>query len=141
MARTTGTGGTDNVLADIGLPDAEELTAKVILAKKINDILASRALTTSRGGETSRPAATENFGNPALQNLRYFLGTPDAGAHRPRTKRRDRGYAVKEKRRHGVMFSLQQKQQKKKKRRRRRARGGGARARRRKRSEAPPSCR
>jgi predicted XRE-type DNA-binding protein len=37
--------GTDNVLADLGLPDAEELTAKVLLAKKINDIIASRALT------------------------------------------------------------------------------------------------
>jgi predicted XRE-type DNA-binding protein len=37
--------GTGNVLADLGLPDAEELTAKVLLAKKINDIIASRALT------------------------------------------------------------------------------------------------
>jgi predicted XRE-type DNA-binding protein len=37
--------GTYNVLVDLGLPDAEELSAKVILAKKINDILDSRALT------------------------------------------------------------------------------------------------
>ena len=65
--RTTGTGGTDNALArwSIGLPDAEELTAKVILAKKINDSLGQPRPHTSRGGETSRPAATENFGNPA----------------------------------------------------------------------------
>ena len=35
---------TDNVLADLGFRDAEELTAKAILAKKINDILASRGL-------------------------------------------------------------------------------------------------
>ncbi len=39
--------GTDNVLADLGFPDAEELTAKAILAKKINDILDNRALTQS----------------------------------------------------------------------------------------------
>ncbi|MGE3875839.1 MAG: helix-turn-helix domain-containing protein [Parvibaculaceae bacterium] len=37
--------GTDNVLADLGLPDAEELMAKAILAKKINDIIESRGLT------------------------------------------------------------------------------------------------
>ncbi len=37
--------GTDNVLADLGFPDAEELTAKAILAKKINEILAVRGLT------------------------------------------------------------------------------------------------
>ncbi len=34
-----------NVLADLGFPGAEELTAKTILAKKINDILQSRGLT------------------------------------------------------------------------------------------------
>lgn len=38
--------GTDNVLADLGFPDAEELAAKAILAKKINDILDSRGLDT-----------------------------------------------------------------------------------------------
>ena len=37
--------GTDDVLADLGLPDAEELATKAILAKKINDILDSRGLT------------------------------------------------------------------------------------------------
>ncbi|MBA3517686.1 MAG: XRE family transcriptional regulator [Rhizobiales bacterium] len=36
--------GTDNVLADLGFFDAEELAAKTILAKKINDILDSRGL-------------------------------------------------------------------------------------------------
>ena len=45
MTRKTKDQGTDNVLADLGFPDAEELTAKTILAKKINDILESRALT------------------------------------------------------------------------------------------------
>ena len=37
--------GTGNVLADLGFPDAEELAAKAILAKKINDIVERRKLT------------------------------------------------------------------------------------------------
>ena len=37
--------GADNVLADLGFPDAEELSAKTILAKRINEILARRGLT------------------------------------------------------------------------------------------------
>jgi predicted XRE-type DNA-binding protein len=44
MTRKTKARGTDNVLADLGFPDAEELTAKTILAKKINDILENRNL-------------------------------------------------------------------------------------------------
>jgi predicted XRE-type DNA-binding protein len=45
MNRKSKDRGTDNVLADLGFPDAGELTAKTILAKKINDILAGRGLT------------------------------------------------------------------------------------------------
>jgi predicted XRE-type DNA-binding protein len=45
MARRFKGRGTLNVLADLGFPDAQELTAKTILAKKINDILAARGLT------------------------------------------------------------------------------------------------
>lgn len=37
--------GTDNVLVDLGFADAEELTAKAMLAKKINDLLEGRGLT------------------------------------------------------------------------------------------------
>jgi len=44
MARKKRNRATDNVLVDLGFPDAAELTAKAILAKKINDILASRGL-------------------------------------------------------------------------------------------------
>jgi predicted XRE-type DNA-binding protein len=36
--------GTDNVLADLGFEDVEELTAKATLAKKVNDILDARKL-------------------------------------------------------------------------------------------------
>lgn len=45
MARQMKARGTQNVLADLGFADAEELTAKTILAKKINDILVRRGLT------------------------------------------------------------------------------------------------
>ncbi len=45
MTRKTKDRGTDNVLVDLGFPDAEELTAKTILAKKINDIVERRGLT------------------------------------------------------------------------------------------------
>ena len=51
MARRTKDRGTDNVLADLGFPDAEELTAKTILAKKINDIVRSRGLTQLEAAE------------------------------------------------------------------------------------------
>ncbi len=44
MTRTTKNRGTENVLDDLGFPDAEELTAKAILAKKINDIIARRII-------------------------------------------------------------------------------------------------
>jgi predicted XRE-type DNA-binding protein len=45
MTRKTKDRGSDNVLADLRFPDAEELTAKTILAKKINDIIEYRGLT------------------------------------------------------------------------------------------------
>jgi len=51
-------------VADLGLPDAEKLTAKVILAKRINDRLESRELP-SAGGMLGIPSA-ENLGDPAL---------------------------------------------------------------------------
>ncbi len=51
MARKTRDHGTDNVLVDLGFPDAEELTAKAILAKKINDIVDQRSLTQAEAAE------------------------------------------------------------------------------------------
>lgn len=54
MAHKAKDRGTDNVLADLGFPDAEELTAKTVLAKKINDILASRGLTQLDAAECLR---------------------------------------------------------------------------------------
>lgn len=51
MARAARHRGTDNVLVDLRFLDAEELTAKVILAKKINDILESQGLTQSAAAD------------------------------------------------------------------------------------------
>ena len=66
MARASTHRGTENVLFDIGLPDAEELTAKVILAKKINDLLERRGLTQS--------AAAELLGipQPKISAIRHY---------------------------------------------------------------------
>lgn len=36
MRRKSGSKGTDNVLADLGFEDAEDLTAKALLAVKLN---------------------------------------------------------------------------------------------------------
>lgn len=52
MARKAGKpAGTDNVLADLGLPDAEELTAKAMLAMRLNDLLDRRRLTQREAAE------------------------------------------------------------------------------------------
>ena len=51
MATTPKHGGTDNVLINLSFPDAAELTAKTILAKKLNDVIDSRHLTQSDAAE------------------------------------------------------------------------------------------
>lgn len=43
--------GTDNVLFDLGFPDAEELSAKTLLAKRLNDLLDRRGLTQRQAAE------------------------------------------------------------------------------------------
>ena len=47
MAAIRKRGRTDNILVDLGLPDAAELTAKTMLAKKLNDLIHSRHLAKS----------------------------------------------------------------------------------------------
>jgi hypothetical protein len=51
MAAIPKGGGTDNVLIDLGCPDAAALTAKPILAKKLNDIVESGHLAQSDAAE------------------------------------------------------------------------------------------
>lgn len=43
--------GTTNVLADLGFPDAVDLTAKTILARKLNGLIASHGLTQTKAAE------------------------------------------------------------------------------------------
>jgi predicted XRE-type DNA-binding protein len=50
MARRARQSGTDNVLVDLALPDAQKLTAKAVLAKRINDVIERRRLTQSMAG-------------------------------------------------------------------------------------------
>jgi predicted XRE-type DNA-binding protein len=45
MARKLRRGGVDNVLVDLGLRDAEELSAKAMLAMKLNALLDAQGLT------------------------------------------------------------------------------------------------
>jgi predicted XRE-type DNA-binding protein len=58
--------GTENVLADLGFPDAEELSAKTILAKKINDILLRRGLTQAEA------AAVCGMPQPKISAIRNY---------------------------------------------------------------------
>jgi predicted XRE-type DNA-binding protein len=44
MTRKARSRGTDNVLADLGFPDAKELSAKTVLAIKLNSLLEMRGL-------------------------------------------------------------------------------------------------
>ncbi len=44
MARKSGRMGIDNVLANLGFADAEELSAKAILAVKLNELIDKRGL-------------------------------------------------------------------------------------------------
>jgi predicted XRE-type DNA-binding protein len=66
MHRSTKNRGTDNVLVDLGFADAEELSAKAILAKKINDILAARSLTQSEA------AALLGMPQPKISAIRNY---------------------------------------------------------------------
>ena len=51
MARKPRTGGTDNVLADLGFDDAEELSVKAMLAMKLNALLETQGLTQARASK------------------------------------------------------------------------------------------
>ena len=44
MQRNDSQGGTENVLVDLGFEDAEELSAKAVLAVKLNELIEKRGL-------------------------------------------------------------------------------------------------
>lgn len=51
MRRKSGSKGTGNVLADLGFEDAEDLTAKALLAVKLNELIESRGLSQAAAAE------------------------------------------------------------------------------------------
>ena len=51
MRRKAGSKGTDNVLADLGFEDAEDLSAKALLAVKLNDLIDSRGISQAAAAE------------------------------------------------------------------------------------------
>lgn len=71
MARKGRERGTDNVLADLGFDDAEELTAKAMLALKINEILVGRGLTQVEAAEILRmpQSKVSQIKNYKLRNI------------------------------------------------------------------------
>lgn len=51
MRSRAGSKGTGNVLADLGFEDAEDLTAKVLLAVKLNELIERRGLSQAAAAE------------------------------------------------------------------------------------------
>lgn len=51
MPRNSNPKGTDNVLSDLGFADGEELSAKAILAVKLNDLIDQRGLSQTQAAE------------------------------------------------------------------------------------------
>ncbi len=58
--------GTDNVLADLGFEDAEELTAKAILAVKFNELIDKRGLSQVEA------AAVTGMTQPKVSQVRRY---------------------------------------------------------------------
>ncbi len=51
MPRKANPKGTENVLSDLGFADAEELSAKAILAVKLNDLIDQRGLSQTQAAD------------------------------------------------------------------------------------------
>jgi predicted XRE-type DNA-binding protein len=58
--------GTDNVLADLGFHDAEELSAKAVLAVKLNDAIDQRSL------NQAAVAAITGMTQPKVSQIRRY---------------------------------------------------------------------
>ena len=66
MSTDDGLQGTDNVLADLGLEDAEELSAKAALAFKLNELIAQRGLS------QTTVAAMTGMTQPKVSQVRRY---------------------------------------------------------------------
>ena len=58
--------GTDNVLADLGFEDAEELSAKAVLAVKLNELIEKRGLSQTEA------AAITGMTQPKVSQVRRY---------------------------------------------------------------------
>ena len=58
--------GTDNVIVDLGFEDAEELTAKALLAVKLNDLVEKRGLS------QTEVAAITGMTQPKVSQVRRY---------------------------------------------------------------------
>ncbi len=63
--------GTDNVLADLGFEDAEELSAKTILALKLNSLIETRGISQVEAAKLTRlpQPRISQIRNYKLQNI------------------------------------------------------------------------
>ena len=66
MTTEDGLPGTDNVLADLGFEDAEELSAKAALAFKLNELIAQRRLS------QAAVAALTGMTQPKVSQVRRY---------------------------------------------------------------------
>lgn len=66
MTTEDGQPGTDNVLADLGFEDAEELSAKAALAFKLNELIAQRRLS------QAAVAALTGMTQPKVSQVRRY---------------------------------------------------------------------
>ena len=66
MSTDDGIHGTDNVLADLGFEDAEELSAKAALAFKLNELIAQR------GMSQTAVAAMTGMTQPKVSQVRRY---------------------------------------------------------------------
>ncbi len=78
--------GADNVLVDLGFLDAEDLTAKAILAKKINDIVDGRGLSQTEAARVlsmTQPkiSAIRNYRLRGISLERLMLALTALGQH------------------------------------------------------------
>jgi predicted XRE-type DNA-binding protein len=93
------TKGSDNIFADLGLPDSEELLAKARLASTISDIITGRHLTQTEAADllgTSQPKVSNLMNGRldgfSLERLARFLNTLDRDVEivvkrRPRSRK------------------------------------------------------
>ena len=91
--------GSENVFADLGLPDSEELLAKARLASAISDIITGRHLTQTEAADllgTSQPKVSNLMNGRldgfSLERLARFLNTLDRDVEivvrrRPRSRK------------------------------------------------------